>query len=160
MQTMEGVDFTSRLLATFELRGGGYALDAREVLEVIRTCDCTPVAHAHPAVLGVMNLRGRIVTLLDLGMLLGLQPHAWNSQDLVVLVERDGEWFGLVIDAIGEVRPVTADSLLAVPEHITPPLRAHCRGILRAAGRAWMELQADSLLDAELSLSLLERKIN
>lgn len=157
---MDRNDFNSRLLATFEVQGGGYALDAREVLEVIRASNFTPVAHAHPVVLGVMNLRGRIVTLLDLGLMLGFAAHRWQGQDPVVLVERDGEWFGLVIDAIGDVKTVAEGSLLAVPEHITPPLRTHCSGILRAANRAWMELKADSLLDAELTLNLLERKTN
>ncbi len=150
-------DSHPRLLATFSLGEAGFALDAAEVLEVIHVTDITPVAHAHPVVLGVMNLRGRIVTILDLGLLLGLEPHLWRDQDLVVLVERDGEWLGLVIDAIGEVKNMADTALLPVPEHLSMDLRPHCAGVLRTTNRAWLLLRTEALLASEFEVSATER---
>lgn len=154
---MEAHDSHLRLLATFELGEAGFALDATEVLEVIRAGEITPVAHAHPVVLGVMNLRGRIVTLLDLGYLLGLAPHVWRDRDPVVLVEHGGEWLGLVIDTIGEVKAIADTALLPVPEHLPAELRPHCAAVLRSANRAWLLLRTENLLAEELVFSAAER---
>ena len=59
------------LLATFFVRDALCALDAAGIQEVIRLGPLTPVRHAPPDVAGILNLRGKIVTILDLGLRLG-----------------------------------------------------------------------------------------
>ncbi len=71
-QTLTAQSGQTVLLATFFVRGALCALDATEVQEVIRLGPVTPVRYAPEAVLGIVNLRGKIVTIVDLGLRLGL----------------------------------------------------------------------------------------
>src|ERR1700742_819154 len=86
------------LLATFFLRDALCALDAAGIQEVIRVGPITPVRHAPESVAGIVNLRGKIVTVLDLGLRLGL-PKAVPGPDTRIFIMEDGnEFIGLLVD--------------------------------------------------------------
>ena len=72
-QTAQTGAAPTTLLATFYVRDALCALDAAGVQEVIRLTSVTPVRQASPEIAGVINLRGKIVTLLDTGLILGLR---------------------------------------------------------------------------------------
>lgn len=123
------------LLATFHVREALYALDAAGVQEVIRVDSVTPVGHAPEAVAGVMNLRGKIVTLLDLGIVLGFGKSPVTADSRVFIVEDRNEFLGILVDKVGEViesEPAHADSL---PVNIPAAQARYFRGISRAGGR-------------------------
>ena len=82
------------LLATFFVRDALCALDAAGVQEVIRLGAVTPVRHAADEVAGVINLRGKIVTLLDIGMILGLGRAPATRDSRVFIVEDRAEFLG------------------------------------------------------------------
>src|ERR1039457_7188617 len=69
------------LLATFFVRDALCALDAAGIQEVIRLGPLTPVRHAPPDVAGILNLRGKIVTILDLGLRLGFPKIVPRSEE-------------------------------------------------------------------------------
>lgn len=135
-----------QLLVGFALRGGFYCIDAQLVVEVIRAQELTPIPHAPPAVLGVMNLRGRIVTLLDTGLLLGLEPLPWAPHLRVILLDQKGERFGFVVDLADEVSAGTTGSLLPPPENLPPGIRRVSQGIFRRADSTAVLLSATELL--------------
>lgn len=123
------------LLATFYVRDALCALDAAGVQEVIRVDSVTPVGHAPEAVAGVMNLRGKIVTLLDLGIILGFGKSSVTKESRVFIVEDRNEFLGILVDRVGEViesEPTLADSL---PVNIPAAQARYFRGISRSAGR-------------------------
>lgn len=101
---------------TFRLDGGLYGVPVEHVQEVLRPLELTPVPLAAPAVAGLVNLRGQIVTTLELRSRLGLADREPGATSLCVVVRTaDGTPVSLVVDAIGDV--VEPDEAL----HQTPP---------------------------------------
>lgn len=86
--------------------GEHYALAVEGVLEVAQIADVTPVPGAAAAILGVANLRGEIIPVVDLALLLGL--HAARPPQRVVVTEEGGRRAGLAVEAVSDVGPVAA----------------------------------------------------
>ena len=100
---------TQRMFCTFRVNDRLYGVDILDVKEVTAETTCTRVAHAPDEVLGLVNIRGHIFLALDLHRLLGL-PDAPVSGDsrLVLFKPSVGHAFGVVVDAISDIRTVDA----------------------------------------------------
>ena len=88
---------------TFRLAGDHYGVELRRVQEVLRPLPVTRVPLAPPAIAGLVNLRGRIVTVVDPRILLGGEAAPAGAGGLVVVHGTDGP-VALLVDAIGDVR--------------------------------------------------------
>lgn len=106
-----------------------YAVELLRVQEVVRIVPIVGMRGADPAVLGVMNLRGRIVPVFDLGLWLGTTAVQPDEHSRIVVVERDDELIGLMVTAVNDVTTLTA-------EHIEPPLGAGHPGAIVGVARA------------------------
>lgn len=146
--TYEQIDVESPLLlATFFVRDSLCALDTSLVQEIIRVGAMTPVPHAPEAVRGVMNLRGRIVTLLDAGVILGLGRSEFTKESRVLILEDRGEFVGLIVDGVGEMVEVDSESREGLPANM-PPSQARCFEYLcRSGGKVVGVLNAAFVLD-------------
>lgn len=134
------------LLATFQIHDALFALDAAGVQEVLRLVQVTPVPHAPPEVIGVINLRGKIVTLLDTGLILGLGASARDRESRVFLIEDRGEFLGLLVDRVGEVIEVEPGSTEPLPVNIPAAQARYFTGVYRAGGRVLTLLNTSELL--------------
>jgi len=134
------------LLATFYIRDAHCALDAAGVQEVIRLGPLTPVRHAPEEVLGIINLRGRIVTILDVGLQLGFAKVAPSPQTRVFIVEDRGEFIGLLVDRVGEVVETDGDRLEAPPANVSQAQSRFFKGICRAGGKVITLVDVNQLL--------------
>jgi len=130
-----GADAT--MYCTFRIGDLYLGIDAGVVQEVLREQPITPVPLAPPAVRGLINLRGQIVTAIDLGMKLGLPPA---SRRMNVVVRTGSEAVSLLVDVIDDVVALRAH------EHAPVPATVH-----QAAAR---HLIATGALDNELLLVL------
>src|SRR5690349_9788083 len=92
----------SRQLATFTLDGHSFGIAVEQVQEVLRSQSRTRVPLAPPAVAGLVNLRGQVLTAIDLRTQLGLPPRE-GAEPMVVVVRVGGEPISLLVDAIGDV---------------------------------------------------------
>ena len=122
------------LLATFFVRDASCALDAAGVQEVIRVESVTRVRHAPDEVAGVMNLRGKIVTLLDLGMILGFGISVITRESRVFIVEDRNEFIGVLVDRVGEVIEVEPGQEGPLPVNIPAAQARFFQGICRTGG--------------------------
>jgi purine-binding chemotaxis protein CheW len=122
------------LLATFYVRDALCALDAAGVQEVIRVDSVTRVRHAPDEVAGVMNLRGKIVTLLDLGMILGFGKSVVTKESRVFIMEDRNEFLGVLVDRVGEVIETESGQADSLPVNIPAAQARFFRGICRAGG--------------------------
>jgi len=136
----------SILVAAFYVRGTLCALDATAVQEVMRLGRLTPVYHAMPEVLGVINMRGRIVTILDLGLRLGFGKAAPGEESRVFIVEDRNEFIGLLVDSVAEVVEVERRSLEPTPSNMTSGCSRFYKGVFRNGGRVTTLLDVDQVL--------------
>jgi purine-binding chemotaxis protein CheW len=136
----------SALLATFYVRSALFSLDASVVQEVIRPASVTPVRHAPSEVCGVINLRGRIVSLLDTALILGLEKSAPGPESRIFIVEDRNEFVGLLVDRVAEVVEVEPGSEEPVPVNIPAAQARFFRSVFRAGGRLITLLKPGELL--------------
>ncbi len=134
------------LLATFSVRGALFALDAAGIQEVIRLGPLTPVRHAPASVAGIVNLRGRIVTVIDLGLRLGFPRVSSSHDSRVFIMEDSGEFIGLLVDRVDEVVEADVDQLQPPPANTTQGQARFLKGVCRAGNRVITLLDTGSLL--------------
>jgi purine-binding chemotaxis protein CheW len=123
-----------------------FGLPIARVHDVFRPNSITPVPLAPPEVVGLLNLRGRVVTALCLRRRLGLPASDRNGTGMAVGLEQAGETFGLVVDAVGEVLRPAADTREAVPSNLDPRWRGLASGVHRLDGCLLVVLDVDALL--------------
>lgn len=108
----------------------------------------TRVPLAPPEIAGVLNLRGRIVTLIDLRRRLGLGPREANGEpEMAIGIELRGESYGLLVDDVGEVLKLDADMREANPLNLDLRLAQVSAGIHRLEAQLLMVLDVDRVLD-------------
>ncbi|MES2884230.1 MAG: chemotaxis protein CheW [Pseudomonadota bacterium] len=98
---------------SFSLAGQSYGVDIGRVREVLAEVQIEPVPGAPQAVLGVINLRGQIVTVLDLRAWLGRERSSRVVR--VMVLEHAGAMLGLAVDAVSDVLRLTSDDIKPVP---------------------------------------------
>lgn len=134
------------LLATFFVRDALCALDAAGIQEVIRVGRITPVRHAPPEVVGIVNLRGRIVTVLDLGLRLGFPKTVADGDSRILIMEDRNEFVGLLADRMDQVVEVERDGWQAPPANVASGQGRFIQGVYRTRGRAITVLDAGPIL--------------
>jgi purine-binding chemotaxis protein CheW len=97
-------------------------------------------------VAGSLNLRGRIVTAIDLRRRLGV-AHATSGSSMSVVVEHQGELYSLLVDSVGEVMRLEAQGREQNPPTLAPEWRAFSMGIFRLAGELLVVLDVAAVLD-------------
>ncbi len=135
------------LLATFFVGNALCALDASEVQEVMRVESVTPVSHAPAEVMGVMNLRGKIVTLLDPGIILGLGKSVPTRDSRVFIVEDRNEFLGVLVDRAGEVMEVERGQGESLPVNIPAAQARFFQQVCRAGGHVIAVLNPREVLN-------------
>lgn len=105
-----------------------YALELLRVQEVVRVVPIVAMRGAQPAVLGVMNLRGRIVPVFDLGLWLGTGQVEAGEQSRIVVIERGDELIGILVSAVEDVVTLGRD-------RIEPPLQGSAPGAILGVAR-------------------------
>jgi len=100
-----------RQLVVFRLSDGSYALDIQVVREINRLIDITSVPKAPDFVEGIINLRGTIIPVVDLGLRFEM-PRTEHSKDTrIVVVESEGHTLGLVVDEVSEVLRIPEEEI-------------------------------------------------
>lgn len=124
-------------------------IEVLQVQEVIRWQQVTRVPLAPATVTGLINLRGQIVTAVDLRLRLGLPARDSDRQPMNVVVRTDEGAVSLLVDEIGDVIEPTAASFEAPPETLPPAARGLIRGIYKLPGRLMLVLDTEQVLSLE-----------
>ena len=126
-----------------------FGLPIRRVQDVFLPDRLTKVPLASPEIGGLINLRGRIVTLVDLAYRLGLSRRSETS--MAIGVELAGESYGLLIDSVGEVMNLDAAALERNPINLDPRLASVSSGIHRLDGQLLIVIDVNHILDISTS---------
>jgi purine-binding chemotaxis protein CheW len=146
--SLEQIDGTS-LMATFQLGNAALGIEAAQVQEVVRTGDITPVHHAPAYVVGIRNLRGRIVTVIDLGVLLKLGSVAAGADNRILIVNWQGEPVGLLVDRVADAISVRPGDVDPPPPNLHGIQSRNFRGVCRGGGRLVTLLDLGVALQAD-----------
>lgn len=118
-----------------------------KVQDVLGPQRITPIPLAPVEVAGSLNLRGRIVTAIDLRTRLGLTLHADDKNEMSIVVEHHGELYSLMIDTVGEVLKMSASNFERNPATLDPVWRGFSEGVYRLTEGLLVVLDVDALLD-------------
>jgi purine-binding chemotaxis protein CheW len=138
----------ARQYCTFYVAGHYFGLDVLRVQEIIRWQEITRVPLAPAVVRGLINLRGQIVTALDLRLRLGLGECPADQQSVNVVVRSDDGAISLLVDEIGDVLEVPESLFERTPETLTGPSRELIRGAYKLRDRLLL------VLDPERTITL------
>lgn len=135
---------------TFVLGGCGYGIPILKVREIIRLLDITPIPRMPAYVRGVINLRGKIVPVIDLRMKLGLpNPTTTNRTCIVVTHVQIGDTtklMGLIVDALEEVYQINAEDIEPAPDFGKGTSNRHIRNMAKAKGQVKALLDIDQII--------------
>jgi purine-binding chemotaxis protein CheW len=131
---------------SFHLGNFLFGLEAARVQEVLRGAPVTPIPLAAPGVVGMLNLRGQVVTVLDLKKRLGLEETGVEAPYCVILKDRQ-EWMGILVDQIGDVLTPPVDSFEPTPVHLSGETRQLMRGVFQLRKRILLCLDLDKALN-------------
>ncbi len=135
------------LAITFLVSGSLFGMDTSQVQEVVRLTTITPVHQAASCVVGVMNLRGHISTVIDLSARLGLgQASSSAGEKRIIIVEWMGERIGLVVDEMQDVLSVDREGIGPAPENVRSAQSHRMTGVFRSGDRIVAMLDLDKVL--------------
>jgi purine-binding chemotaxis protein CheW len=124
-----------------------FGIPVGSVQDVFVPQSITRVPLAPREIAGVLNLRGRIVTAVDLRARLGVSPSENGQARLAVGIEKGTEAYGLLIDALGDVVSLVPDALEANPSNLDAQWAVISRGVYRLDGKLLVVLDVDRVLD-------------
>ena len=131
---------------TLTVAGQGCAVPVMLVRDVLGPQTITRIPLAPPEIAGSLNLRGRIVTAVDLRLRLGLPPREAASAPMSVVVEQAGELYSLQVDEVGEVMPLPAAGFEPNPPTLDQVWREVSRGVHRRDGQLLILLDVERVL--------------
>ena len=139
---------TSGQLATFRLDGDLYGVEVEHVQEVLKSQGLTRVPLAPAAVAGLINLRGQVVTALELRERLGRPPRPEGTDAVVIVVRLHGEAVSLLVDSIADVVDVDAADFEAPPDTLEGQARDLIRGAYKLDGQLLLALDVQKAVSA------------
>lgn len=100
---------------TFYLGAERYGLNVLQVQEILRVPEITPVPGANSYVIGIINLRGKVVTVMDTRSCFGLMPKSPDDASRIVIIQAEAYIIGFLVDSVTEVVEVNASEIEAAP---------------------------------------------
>ena len=142
----------------FQLRSEQFGVDVMQVREIIGLQRVTAVPHTPPYVRGVINLRGKVVPVVDLRVRLGLDSEDLHARTCIIVVEtmraNTPLLVGVVVDAVSEVVSVPDAVVDPPPEFADSPPRPYILGMAKLGGRVCIMLAMDRVLATQESFDL------
>ena len=133
--------------STFFVADLFFGVDVLNVQEVLRFQPMTPVPQAPEVIEGLINLRGQIVTAIDMRRRLQLPPRAGDKSPMNMVVRTADGAVSLLVDEIGDVLDMDAATYERTPENLDPAARELIRGVYKLKGRLLLVLDAERTVD-------------
>ena len=139
----------SRQFSTFFLGDLHFGIEVEKVQEIIRYQHMTRVPLASSVVQGLINLRGQIVTAIDLRERLQMPPRDGDRQPTNVVVRGDDGAVSLLVDEIGDVLEIADDTLEQPPATVTGLTRELVRGVCKLADQLLLVLDTERAIQID-----------
>jgi purine-binding chemotaxis protein CheW len=133
--------------ATFSVGQLFFGIDVLQVQEVLQYQPMTPVPLAPSVIEGLINLRGQIVTAVDMRRRLGLNDRSGDQMPMNVVVRAGEGAVSLLVDEIGDVVEVSSDTFELPPDNVDPATRRMLRGVYKLKDRLLLILDMERTID-------------
>jgi purine-binding chemotaxis protein CheW len=141
-----------RQLVVFDLNEEAYGVDISQVREIIRMQEITRVPRAPEFIEGVINLRGKVIPVVDLRARFSMPGTERTDEHRIVVVDVDGQDIGMVVDAVTEVSRIPSDSIEPPSSVITTDDSEYLTGIVKTDDKLIILLDiAKVISDSEAS---------
>ncbi len=148
-----GVSGDMEEFVTFTIAEQLFGIPVLKVQDVLSTYQITPIPLAPPEVMGSLNLRGRVVTAIDVRLRLGLPARPDDAKHMSIVAENDNELYSLMVDSVGEVLALAKADYERNPPTLDAKFRAYSDGIYRLDDRLLVVLDIHRLLDYERTVA-------
>lgn len=135
------------VLVTLSVAGQLCGLPVQGVRDVLGPQSITRIPLALPEIAGSLNLRGKIVTAIDLRRRLGLPPAEAGAPCMSIVTEQDAALYALLVDQVTEVLTLPASGIERTPPNLPPAWRHFSTGVHRLADRLMVVLDLKHVLD-------------
>ena len=140
---------------TFELAKETYGIGILKIREIIKVMEITPLPHASDSVKGVINLRGKIIPVVDLRMRFGVEVSEFTDRTCIVVVDLETEdgvrtLVGATVDAVEEVSQIPAGDIEPPPALGGGASDGYIQGMAKLKGKVVILLDIDKVLGAGL----------
>ena len=115
-QAMEAQSNVTNRWVTFKLDNETYGIDVMQIREVLRGTEISPVPGAPPFVLGIINLRGNVVAIVDTRSRFGLPAHKMDDASRILILESGDYVVGFLVDSVHEVVELKSSSIEPAPD--------------------------------------------
>lgn len=131
---------------TFKLEGETYGINVMQVQEVLRHTEIAPVPGAPSYVLGIINLRGNVVTVIDTRKRFGLRPSELNEDTRVIIIESDKQVLGILVDSVAEVVYLRASEIETAPNVGNDDNNKYIQGVCNRDGELLILVELEKML--------------
>lgn len=139
---------------TFRLENEKYGINVMQVQEVLRVTEIAPVPGAPNYVLGIINLRGNVVTVIDTRKRFGLSPKEMDDATRIVIIEADDQVVGILVDSVAEVVDLSASAIELAPNVGTDGNAEFIQGVASLDGELLIIVDLNKLLNDEQWLEM------
>ncbi|MGE3276431.1 MAG: chemotaxis protein CheW [Vicinamibacterales bacterium] len=143
---------------TFALGDEEYGLPVLKVREIIKILDITAVPQVPGHVKGVINLRGKVIPVVDLRLKFGFEPQAYTERTCIIVVEvalsAGKVMMGMVVDAVSEVLNIAEAEIESTPEFGDRVTTEFIQGMAKIKGRVKILLDLDRVLGADGTIAM------
>jgi len=122
-------------LVGFFLNNEEYALEISQVQEIIRAGECTRVPNAPRHIRGVINLRGRIIPVIDLKVRMDLKETGLTKNTRIMVIETGGRVLGVLVDGVSQVLRLPLKLVEDAPEEVSEADKGFIKGVGKLDGR-------------------------
>ncbi|WP_406667053.1 chemotaxis protein CheW [Gallaecimonas sp. GXIMD1310] len=134
---------------TFQLDNETYGINVMQVQEVLRYSEIAPVPGAPDYVLGIINLRGNVVTVIDTRSRFGLPSAEVSDQSRIVIIEADKEVIGILVDSVAEVVYLKRSEIEVAPNVGTEESAKFIQGVSNRDGELLILVDLNKMLTDE-----------
>src|SRR5574344_125089 len=149
-------------LLTFSLGNEGYGVSILKVKEIIGMLDITPVPKTPEFIKGVINLRGKIIPVMDLRLKFGMEEKEYNERTCSIVVEvtinGNQRLLGVVVDMVSEVVTISSEQIEPPPEYGNNNTNNFILGIGKIKDRVVIILDIDKIFLCEEVLKMLDNE--
>jgi len=145
-----GVSDEGLQLVVFELSGEEFGVDIMQVSEIIPAPGITRIPQAPECVKGLINLRGKIIVVIDLNIRLGFSPKESDELSRIIIVEVGDTVIGMLVNSVKEVMRLPSSSIEPTPEIIKSKINAeYLKGVGKQEDRLLILLNLAKVLGEE-----------